>query len=182
MAAKGREHSFHKIIGAKLNASIPESFKVIRDQACGGDQQIPLFSESQKLRNTQLCKVDLLITKNDQISVIIEIAETDLKPTHVYGKFLTSALASFYIQKTKKNKPIPMAESVLFVQIVDMNSLSLKSRKFKQLYKIEQNIGKILPINGSRINKYRLSFIDSAKPEKKIEELVNCILEHLNMN
>jgi hypothetical protein len=72
-----------------------------------------------------------------------------------------------------------MAKSVLFVQIVDTNSLSAESAKPAEFINIEQNICKILPIAGSSINKYHLFCMNSAESEKDIVKLKSCILEHL---
>ncbi len=181
MNNENEKHELHKAIGALLNVKpfMPEGCQLILDQACGGNQQIPLFCSSKKTRYNELCKVDILILKQEEISVIVEIEESDIKPTQVCGKFLTSALASYYIHEPKPNRPIPMANSVLFVQIVDLVSLPEQSEKKDQFKTIEQSIRNILPISGSRIDKYSLLCVMSSAPEKYKESLKNLILVHL---
>jgi len=70
---------------------------LLRDKACGGNQHIPLFCTSEKSRETEYCNVDMMILKNDKIKVIVEIEESNVKPTQICGKLLTSALSRFFI-------------------------------------------------------------------------------------
>jgi hypothetical protein len=46
-----------------------------------------------------------------------------VKPTQICGKLLTSALSRFYIHESHGERPVEMAENVLFIQIVDMSRL-----------------------------------------------------------
>ena len=179
MNSENEKHTLHKEIGSLLQSKISENCELILDQACGGNQQIPLFSSSEKSSSTELCKVDILILKQEQISVIIEIEESGINPTKVCGKFLTSALASYYIHATKPNRSISMANSVLFVQIVDLGSLPEKSEKRKQFINIEESIRKILPIPGSHIDKYNLLCTESSALKKNEADLLRPILDHL---
>jgi hypothetical protein len=180
MINENEKHELHKAVGDFLGLYMPEGWELILDQACGGHQQIPLFSTSKKSRPNELCKVDILIKKQEQVSVIVEIEETDIKPTQICGKFLTSALASYYIHETKANRPIPMANSVLFVQIVDLISLPGQTEKKAQFENIEQSIRNILPISGSHIDKYNLLCVESSAPEEYKERLKDLVLVHLH--
>ena len=101
-------HPLHKITGEVVNPDAFSGFVVLKDPACGGEQNIPLFSSIDKSRKTKCCNVDLLILKFERIKVIIEIEETDIKPAQICGKFLTSAVANYYIHESQNNKPIPM--------------------------------------------------------------------------
>ena len=94
------DHQLHQHIGNLLE-TITRSFpstRIIKDPACCKEeershwQHIPLFCSRQKSRKTEFCKVDLLILKDEKIKFILEIEESDIKPTQVCGKFLTSAL------------------------------------------------------------------------------------------
>lgn len=114
-------------------------------------------------------------SKRGEISVIIEIDESDIKPTQICGKFLTSALSSFYIYKTEKFK---MNDSVLFIQIVDVKKLEKETSKIAQFNNIEDSIHNILPLYGSKINKYKL--LKVAKNIRIDKDLINYINKHLN--
>lgn len=106
-------HPLHKKIAEKIESVIvPRS--LIRDEACGGKQRVPLFYDTKKSRETEYCNVDLLVLKENKIKVIIEIEESNVKPTQVCGKFLTSALSRYYIHDNEMNKPIGMNDSVAF--------------------------------------------------------------------
>ncbi len=72
-----------------------------------------------------------------------------------------------------------MASSVLFVQIMDLISLPEQTEKKAQFKNIEQSIRNILPISGSRIDKYSLLCVEYSAPEKYKESLKSLILVHL---
>ena len=91
----------HVSIGDLIENSLGERAQLVRDQACGGNQQIPLFCSNEKSNKTEYCNVDLLVIQDGKIRVIIEIEESDVKPTQICGKFLTSALARYYIHETE---------------------------------------------------------------------------------
>jgi hypothetical protein len=129
----------------------------MKDEACGGDQRIPLFYDTKKSRETEYCNVDLLVLKENKIKAIIEIEESNVKPTQICGKFLTSALANYYIHDSKRNEPVEMDNSVIFVQIVDASKLvKCKTSKFKQWKALEESINRIIPLKNSRITLYKL--------------------------
>lgn len=155
----------HETIGDIFKNALPPNYSLIRDKACGGKQRIPLFNTAQKSRKAEYCNVDLLILKENKIRVIVQIEESNVKPTQICGKFLTSALASHYIHNSKRNEPIGMDDSVTFIQIVDTSKL-VKDRtsKFKQWKTLEESINRIIPLKNSKITKYRLFGID--EPDK----------------
>jgi len=168
-----RLHELHMAIGDLVEDGLGERAQLVRDQACGGDQQIPLFCSEEKSNKTKYCNVDLLVIQDRKIRVIVEIEESDVKPTQICGKFLTSALARYYIHETEDDVPIGMHESVTFIQVVDTSNLKSKSLKPYQWKNLESSIGKILPIKDSDIKEYRL-FTDL-----ELKELVNHILERI---
>ena len=147
-------HPLHGIIGECINTDEFPDCKIIKDPACGGHQNIPLFCSEVKSNETEYCNVDLLIIKDDKIRVIIEIEESDVKPTQICGKFLTSALSSYYIHGSEENKPIEMDDSVLFIQVLDTSRLKEKTSKIKQWKNLERSINSILPVNN--IRKYKI--------------------------
>lgn len=148
-------HPLHKIIADKIESVLPP-LSLIRDEACGGVQRIPLFYDRKKSREIEYCNVDLLVLKENKIKAIIEIEESNVKPTQVCGKFLTSALARYYIHDNEMNEPIEMSDSVAFFQIVDTSKLKGKSAKPEQWKALERSIQSVLPLTNSRIKSYRL--------------------------
>jgi len=135
----------HKIIADKIESFLPPH-SLIRDEACGGRQRIPLFNTAQKSRKTEYCNVDLLVLKQNKIKMIVEIEESNVKPTQICGKFLTSALANYYIHTSEKNEPIGMDDSVTFIQIVATSKLvKEKTSKPQQWKLLEESINSVIP-------------------------------------
>jgi len=170
----------HKEIGKILKDSLPSNYSLIRDKACGGKQRIPLFCIANKSRVTEYCNIDLLIIKENKIRIVVEIEESNVKPTQICGKFLTSALAHCYIHNSNNNEPIEMDESVTFIQIVDASRL-MKDRtsKFKQLKTLEKSINRIIPLKNSKITKYRLFSTDELD---KLASFIKKLLEDCAMS
>jgi len=148
-------HPLHKEIADKLESIFPPN-SLVKDEACGGNQRIPLFYDKEKSRETEYCNVDLLVLKENKIKAIIEIEESNVKPTQICGKFLTSALARYYIHENKENEPVEMYNCVAFIQIVDTSKLKKNSAKPKQWKALERSIQGILPLSNSRITSYML--------------------------
>ena len=124
------------------------------DSACDGNQRISLFGSEIKSYKTRYCDVDILILKDNKVKVIIEIEESDIKPVHIFGKFLVSALSTHYIYNDKK---YPMDDSVTFIQLVDTSKLSInKTSKFKQCENIGLSIQKILHMRWGNIGEYKI--------------------------
>ena len=115
--------------------------------------------------------------KDNKIQVIIEIEETDVKPTKICGKFLTSALSAYYIHQSENNTPIEMDDSVLFIQILDTSKLKEGSSKKEQWENLEKSIKNLLPIG--KISKYELLHGNGSdfnnRIGKKCNKLVSCI-------
>lgn len=76
----------------------------------------------------------------------------------ICGKFLTSALASYFIHESENNKCIGMGDSVLFIQILDTSKLKNKTSKTRQWDNIEKSIQNIIPAKGSKIDRYKLFY------------------------
>ena len=147
-----------KLIGDALRDNV-QALKIVKDKACCADsidkQYIPLFRSEVKKRATRYCCVDLLILQDDKIRIIVEIEESDIKPTQVCGKFLTSALSNYYIHEND-GEPKEMAESVAFIQVLDSSKLKDRSVKLEQFDLLEKSIQNILPLNNRRIKRYKL--------------------------
>jgi hypothetical protein len=164
----------HKKIGDVLkNMEKVLGMDVILDKECGigkinKKQQIPLFIKKPKGNGTEICNVDAMIIKDNKIRIIIEIEESDNKPTQICGKYLTSNLAEFYAHDTLgKGKEINIDKSsVLFIQIIDTKSLKKGSNKPIQFDHIEIAINNLIytaetaKIDHGCIKNYKLIKID----------------------
>jgi len=125
------KHPFHKVIGDLISGiNLPkEKYCVLQDSACGGEHTLPLFCSEERSYTTRYACVDLMILKEQKVKVIIEIEESNVKPVHIFGKFLASAMSEYYIYGKEK---YGMDESVLFLQILDFSKQKMKSRKIAQ--------------------------------------------------
>jgi hypothetical protein len=142
-------HPLHKNIGDSLT-KISRTFTVILDEACGGEQRIPLFA-GQKGRETGFCNVDAMILKDRKVKVIIEIEQSDTRPTRICGKYLTSALTIRYDHQNDDAIDLDK-QSILFVQVVDASGFSKK--KAAQCANIERAINALN--DGGCIKEYKL--------------------------
>ncbi len=172
------DHPFHELIGKSINEDVFPGCKIIKDPACGGNQHIPLFCSEERSRVTEYCNVDLLITVDNKIKVIIEIEEANIKPTQICGKFLTSALSKYFIHESENNERIGMADSVLFIQILDISKLKIdKTAKTKQWERLERSIQNIIPVKNSSVNRYRI--FSGKYPDFNSKELLEYIANFL---
>jgi len=176
-------HPLHKAIGRIVTGNLLPEYEVLKDPACGGKQNIPLFCSNKKSQQTEYCNVDLLIVKSNKIKVIIEIEEANIKPTQICGKFFTSALSSCYIGEYNDNKPVGMDDTVLFIQILDTSKLKEGTHKPKQWRNIEESITQIIPVGNSKIRKYSLFYGKATEfgvNGKKRKELIDYIRKFLS--
>ncbi len=173
------EHLLHKAIGDMFTGDLIPGYEILKDPACAYDgQNIPLFCSEKKSDQTEYCNVDLLIVKSNKIKVIIEIEEANIKPTQICGKFLTSALSSFYIHENKVRNTFKMDEKVLFIQILDTSKLKEGTNKIEQWRNIEKSINQIIPVRDSKIRKYSISYGEAKEfgvNGTKRKELIKCI-------
>lgn len=151
-------HQFHKAIGDCLGSKLLPGYSLIKDQACGGEQYIPLFRSPKKSWPDEFCKVDMLVLQNQKVRAIIEIEESDIKPHQICGKFLTSALSSYFIHAGWADKQIGMGERVVFIEILEISKLKSQTHKLKQFENLEQSINEVLPLKNSAITEYHLIF------------------------
>lgn len=163
-------HPLHQAIGRLLDGvrrSLPEERRaacvLIKDPACVSGpapdyvrvpQNIPLFCSTEKGNDTEYCNVDALVLLDGKIKVIVEIEESALGPTQVFGKFLWSATARYYIHDADGGGAVAKADEVAFVQVMDTSDLKPRSSKRDQWRNIEASI-RSLPTLGS-IRHYHL--------------------------
>ena len=65
----GVAHPLHVAVADLFKRSISLDCQLIRDEACGGNQQIPFFVSEQKLGETEYCNVDLFVLKDSKIKI-----------------------------------------------------------------------------------------------------------------
>lgn len=176
------KHELHLAVGNLVAKEIKgKDTEVVRDTACGGSQQIPLFLE-EKERGNVITNVDLMILKDNKIKVIVEIEESNLTPLHICGKFLAPLLGNKYIHSTKEDKEIEMDNVVMFIQILDKSKLPKNSKKEEQGKKIEEAINKFIEQDKKLpIKEYKLIYgaVNSFANGDKGKELIRDIMEFL---
>jgi len=166
-------HPLHFTIGGEVNSRIKPPASVIRDKACGGMQHIPLFHGKDRSRKTQLCKVDLLVLKLNEVKAIIEIEESGFNPTKICGKYLTSALSTHYIHG---EDTLSLSKEVLFVQVLDGSKVAKNySSKPAQCELIEKQINKLAKNVGSSISRYRILIVNGASDLVGIKKVVDLV-------
>jgi len=139
----------HIEVGIQLNEIVKpnnsNNLEVRLDGTCSGlpksegGLSIPLFFAS-KANSTQLCEVDAMLLKNSKVAVVVEIEESNTKPTQICGKYLTTALSK--VCSTKIDGNINIDNKIDFIQILDTSALKPKSQKpdkFKILEKAIKN-------------------------------------------
>lgn len=145
---------------------------------CDATHRLPLFCSDEKSRASEFCNVDALILKGGEVKVVVEIEEADIKPTHVCGKILTSAISKFYIYGDAK---YPLSLRMLFVQVVDTSKLKPGSRKEKQFDNLKASIQGAFPLKNGRMIEYAFFALDK-RNEAKMQELLDLIDEFLKRN
>jgi len=174
------EHQFHKIIGDIFNdENFPfEGIRILKDAACGGDHTLPLFCSDVRSYATRYACVDLMIVKNQKIKVIMEIEESNVKPLHLFGKYLASAMAKYYIYGREKTG---MDKSVVFIQILDTSKQKSKSARNEQWENVKMSIQSIIPVKGSSIKEYKIFYGNQSdfKSGKTRDKLIKFVISAL---
>jgi hypothetical protein len=185
---KEMNHPLHMTMGDLMSKILQgiksrEDIEIVKDPACESKreskekQHIPLFRSEKHEKAGKYCNVDMLILKKRKIKIIVEIEESNVKPTQICGKYLTSALSKYFIHK-KQNVQCPMDKPVLFIQILDTSKLSERSAKRDQWERIEESIR---TINGINEIQYKLFSGESkdftGKTGQELEKLVKDFLK-----
>lgn len=171
-------HPLHEAVADTIAKVLDQEIELVRDPACRGEQQLPLFVGKRKARDTRMCCVDLLLLIGGHVRGIVEIEESGFLPTKICGKFLQAALADHFIHDTRKEGPVPYGEHVLFVQVLDASGcLKDGSRKEQQANLIEANIRGLLPLRG--LSDYRLFFVDGADDQVGLNAVATVVRELL---
>ncbi|HBL22855.1 MAG TPA: hypothetical protein DDZ40_01910 [Deltaproteobacteria bacterium] len=183
------KHPLHEKIGEALteiiNGAADSKIKLVLDPACGGKQNLPIFSTAFKSNPTEYCNVDALVLSDEQVKIIIEIEEANIKPTQICGKYLTSALGRYFIHVNnekgqQKNQQVGMSEKVSFIQVLDGSKLERQSKKPDQFRNIEKSIQDILPVKGSSVHSYKIIFFENADDKERLDRFKKYLLSCLS--
>jgi hypothetical protein len=166
------DHPLHIKVAEELEKKLKGRITLLRDPACGGTQLLSLFVGAKKGRDTRMCNVDLLIVSDGEVKVIIEVEESGFLPTKICGKFLQSAIATYFINESQRGQMIPYSSRVLFVQVLDGSKcLKQGTRKDTQGELIERKIRELLPLKGSSISDYHLFFVQGVNDHAGLESV-----------
>ena|ERR1700685_3082045 len=150
-------HPLHEAIGDILRSIQLErpELKMLLDNACGGKgQQIRLFGDEPVGNSSCLAWVDAAIVFKDEIKVVIEIEETNVRPLYLCGKVLATALCNYSSRNGRKTL---LADSMLFIQVIkepERRDGAKASAKVQQCEYLEKKINEILTTVGNRVRKY----------------------------
>lgn len=151
-------HPLHRLVADVIQLHLCGRGELVRDPACGGNQQLPLFVGQRKARDTRMCCVDLLVLSSGQVRAIVEIEESGFLPTKICGKFFQAALASHFIHDKCPELAVPYAPQVMFMQVLDRSRWKQGTRKDMQARLIEGQIRMKLPVRG--ITDYHLLLVN----------------------
>jgi hypothetical protein len=153
-------HPLHTAIGKELK-KLQKSHRMIAilSKDCSGNIDIPLFIKKPKSNSTEICNADAIVIKNRKIKIIIEIEESNNKPTHICGKYLTANLAEYWAHDTLRKDIDLDKDTVAFLQIIDKKGFSDKSSKPKQFINLKKAINDL--ITTARKNRFELGCIKS---------------------
>jgi len=166
------KHPLHKAVGKLLKEFAEKNNLEARlDPACDAKskQNIPLFC-GPKAMVTRLCCVDAMLLQKDKVTVIIEIEVSNIKPTQICGKYLTTALSNEYNHDEKSIKI--EKNSIDFIQILDTSS-PYKEEQFKNIKEAMEKIHSC-----GCVKNHHIIGIDW-KNKKDINELKKQLHKHL---
>jgi len=155
-------HPLHKLIAQILVGTEMDSGEPLLGKDCGGDQYIQLFCNDRVARASRFCSIDAAVWKNDELKIIIEIEESDIRPIALCGKAFASALVSHFIHK---GVSYPIASRATFIQIIDASKLSSRSSKLDQCRYLLESIRNTLSTIGGSLRGYEIFHGDIAEFE-----------------
>ncbi len=165
-------HPLHIKVGELLRTWCHKP-SLILDSACGGEQHIPLFLVPTRRNANEICNVDALVLHGGCVRLVIEIDESNIKPTQVCGKFLTSALARWYIHDSSRAEPMPL-QDVSFVQVLSSAKLAKKkTSKLQQTKSIEERLCELCCTAEMSVRRYAVIWdLDKKDKIEKLHQIV----------
>jgi hypothetical protein len=156
-------HPLHKLIGQILVRTEMESGEPLLGKDCGGDQHVQLFCNNRAARASRFCSIDAAVRTNDELKIIIEIEESDIRPVALLGKVSASARASHCIHK---RVIYPIAARAPFIQVIDTRKLSSRSSKLDQCRYLLESVRNTLSTTGGSLRGYEIFHRDIAEFER----------------
>jgi len=176
-------HPLHEKLGELLERDFKKSdgFDVYLDPACGGGIYLPIFLGADKSRANRMCCVDALVVAKGEVRLIVEIEESNTKPTQIAGKLFTSALGEHFSHPA--NGRIPLSRKHLFfLHILDSSKLEVNSDKVRQGGLIEERFQKWMRnIEEFPISEYKLHYTKMDCIVEDWAEIADSIMKTLNV-
>lgn len=138
-------HPLHEVIANKIRERFDgkDGIRVLISNDCGGKQRIPMYG-TEPYSNTRISDADLLIVKNRNIVVHVEIEEGDRTPIRILSKLFASQVSSKYVYrggKGERGESIPYSDQgYLFIQIIEKGNANDRR---KEAWK---NLGNIISL------------------------------------
>jgi hypothetical protein len=143
------KNTLHRIVFECLSKLDLTDHTLIGDDACGGNQRIPLYPGNIKVRGGALTDPDIIILAQSAVRLIVEVEEEHnghgFSPHRITGKFYTAGLCHYYVPGAAKAAPVPLAAEVTFIQVLNTTGMNTKSRKPEQYDRIAAAISSSLP-------------------------------------
>jgi len=144
------QETLHEIIGADIVETYnkPPSTRVLLDPACGGHNQISLYSRLPKSRGSKFCCPDIVICRDDAVRVVIEIEDNGksgkIGPAKIGGKLLPAALAKHLLHP--EVGMIAIRDYFALVQIANTATLQPRTRRYEQYDNLAEDIRRLVPL------------------------------------
>lgn len=149
------KHPLHEVIGDIIGREDFPGCEIRRAPECGGTHHLPLFCTSCRSAATEFTNVDLLILKEGLVRVVVEVEEVKTDPGYLLGKFVAPSVCWGYIYGPNDERA-EVGEGAAFIQLLSTSGLAPGSAKPQQWRNVEEAIGGMMPIRGSRITRYKL--------------------------
>jgi hypothetical protein len=141
--------NIHKSIAA-LTASLfhnPPRFRVILAPESGGSHRVQLVSTQARSHATTYCWPDIVITRDGEVRIVLEIQQTGIvSPGRIGGKLLPTSLSKYLYTEDIGSEPTPFNSAITFIQIVNIALFPLASQKPLQYEYLESSIRGVLPL------------------------------------
>ena len=152
-------HPLHKDVGRAMSewmSALPDPrVELFLSNDCGGSGALKVRRSMGDYPGVEMVNADLLVVRDGEVRLQIEIEERDTSPTKLYGKVLASSMCDGFHPNRLENG-IPFASHTAFIQIVRRNEPEgprqpKKPRQWKEVK--ETIVGELLPFLASTSRK-----------------------------
>jgi hypothetical protein len=148
-------NSLHIAIGNILRSTKLPNTDVLLDSACGGNEHIRFYGKEPPGRNTCMVWVDAAIILNGKIKIVVEIEESNIRPLHLCGKVLATAVSQYY---SGQHGHVPLSSSLMFIQVFIKQSEREDWSKLDQCRYLAAEFEKLFAKSESRVACYSPHF------------------------